>query len=71
MQHRFNFAIPLPLNVDEENEDCLTVNVFVPQRRNATAGRNDTNQGETNQELLPVMIWIYGGGFAEGYAAGT
>lgn len=69
MQHRYDFVLPLPLNIDQENEDCLTVNVFVPQQqRNLTSGRNKTHESE---DLLPVMIWIYGGGFAEGFAEGN
>ena len=38
-----------------ESEDCLTVNVWTP---NAAAGAK-----------LPVMVWIYGGGFREGGSA--
>lgn len=36
------------------SEDCLYLNVFVP------AGTNHTNA------TLPVMVWIYGGGFDSG-----
>lgn len=36
------------------NEDCLTVNVFIP---------------ETGSRLLPVMVFIYGGGFSFGSSA--
>jgi para-nitrobenzyl esterase len=35
------------------SEDCLTLNVFRPI-------------GTTNQELLPVMVWIHGGGLVSG-----
>ena len=35
------------------SEDCLTLNVFRPA-------------GITEKAELPVMVWIYGGGFAEG-----
>ena len=38
------------------SEDCLNLNIYVP---------NDL----TDQHLLPVMIWIYGGGFTDGTAA--
>ncbi len=34
------------------SEDCLTLNVWVPARRAS--------------DKLPVMVWIYGGGFAAG-----
>ncbi|KAI9777659.1 MAG: hypothetical protein M1816_004616 [Peltula sp. TS41687] len=61
LQHRYNFVATIPRNEDQENEDCLTLNVFVPQQR---------GQGKKTEEgLLPVLIWIYGGGFGEGYAA--
>ena len=36
------------------SEDCLTVNVFIP---------------ETGTRLLPVMVFIYGGGFSFGSSA--
>ena len=39
------------------SEDCLYLNVWRPQRSNATAARN---------EKLPVMVWIYGGGYVGG-----
>ena len=35
------------------SEDCLTLNVWTP----------------TNAERLPVMVWVYGGGFVEGSAS--
>ncbi|CAK1554318.1 unnamed protein product [Leptosia nina] len=38
--------------------DCLNVNVYVP---NAPA------PGPTNQRRLPVLAWIHGGGFQNGY----
>ena len=34
------------------SEDCLTLNVWAPAEKNSAA--------------LPVMVWIHGGGFAEG-----
>jgi len=36
-----------------ESEDCLFINVWAPSNASANAS-------------LPVLIWIYGGGFAEG-----
>lgn len=39
------------------SEDCLSVNVFLPK-----------NNAQQNA-LLPVMVWIYGGGFSFGSAA--
>jgi acetylcholinesterase len=38
------------------SEDCLTLNVYAPHGLNSTAN-------------LPVMVWIYGGGFIEGTSA--
>ena len=37
----------------EQSEDCLTLNIWAPRRKDAA-------------ELLPVMIWIHGGGFTSG-----
>ena len=39
-----------------QSEDCLTLNVYTPP--DAKAGAR-----------LPVMVWIYGGGYAIGYAS--
>jgi len=38
------------------SEDCLQLNIYVPHDL-------------TDQHLLPVMIWIYGGGFTDGTAS--
>ena len=38
-------------------EDCLYLNIYTPA---------DLNQGETSS--LPVVVWIYGGGFITGSA---
>ncbi|KAF8188779.1 carotenoid ester lipase precursor [Mycena galopus ATCC 62051] len=46
---------PIPLN---QSEDCLTVNVIAPA--NATP-----------HSKLPVLVWIYGGGFEIGYPSST
>lgn len=39
------------------NEDCLTVNVFRP---------HSAQQTNYSKQLLPVMVWIYGGAFQVG-----
>ncbi|XP_032791458.2 cholinesterase 1 [Daphnia magna] len=39
-----------------DNEDCLSINIFTPQ----LPFESDT--------LLPVMVWIHGGGFSLGHA---
>ncbi|KAF7366927.1 Carboxylic ester hydrolase [Mycena sanguinolenta] len=46
---------PVPLN---QSEDCLTINVFAPA-------------DATPNSKLPVLVWIYGGGFATGYSSIT
>ena len=43
-------------NTKDTDEQCLTINVFVPQDK--------ANQNV----LLPVMVWIYGGGYSKGGA---
>ncbi|WP_174301935.1 carboxylesterase/lipase family protein [Caulobacter sp. S45] len=40
----------------KQSEDCLTLNVYTPAGAKAGA-------------RLPVMVWIYGGGYAIGYTA--
>jgi carboxylesterase type B len=54
--HQFHYRTVLGDNLVEtsgQNEDCLTLNIFVPHRR---CGKN----------LLPVYVWSYGGAFGEG-----
>jgi carboxylesterase type B len=54
----FNMALfnnPPPAS---ESEDCLYLNVFTPVIADHTADRST---------LLPVMVWIYGGGLQFGY----
>lgn len=41
------------------DEECLTINVFLPENK---AKQNPV-------ALLPVMLWIYGGGFSTGGSA--
>ncbi|KAJ7292203.1 carotenoid ester lipase precursor [Mycena rebaudengoi] len=50
-----NIGAPIPLN---QSEDCLTVNVMAP----ANAAPHSK---------LPVLVWIYGGGFEIGYPSST
>jgi carboxylesterase type B len=40
----------------EQSEDCLTLNVWAPTKKQASG-------------KLPVMIWIHGGGFTSGGSA--
>ncbi|XP_021953442.1 carboxylesterase 4A [Folsomia candida] len=40
------------------SEDCLLLDVYSPQLR--------SNESSQDEKLLPVMVWLYGGGFVEG-----
>jgi carboxylesterase type B len=40
----------------DQSEDCLTLNIWAPRAK-------------SESELLPVMIWIHGGGFTSGGSA--
>ncbi|KAJ7623882.1 carotenoid ester lipase precursor [Mycena polygramma] len=51
------FPFP-PLTVPPMSEDCLTLNVFVPN-------------SATPASKLPVLVWIFGGGFEIGEASDT
>ncbi|XP_060517159.1 pyrethroid hydrolase Ces2e-like [Cylas formicarius] len=47
-------CIPLGSSQEQQSEDCLYINVFTPP--------------QNTTETLPVMIWMYGGGFTTGCA---
>ena len=49
-----NCPQPAPPGSGRQSEDCLTLNVYAP---------SDIRPGER----LPVMVWIYGGGYVFGY----
>ncbi|KAF5360192.1 hypothetical protein D9758_011359 [Tetrapyrgos nigripes] len=52
-------------NVPTQDEDCLSLNVFVPGSQ-----FNKTNTDcEEDEESLPVIIWIHGGGYHAGSAS--
>jgi para-nitrobenzyl esterase len=51
-------ASPDPAGLASSNEDCLYLNVWRPTPASGAALRT-----------RPVMVWIHGGGFVEGYGA--
>ena len=55
-------------------EDCLRLNIVRPCRRqhgsgDGEPGRESGGQDKRGEELLPVLIWIYGGGWQQGATA--
>lgn len=53
MQHRYNNVLKDYLAPDDQSEDCLHLNVFVPRM-------NDKGQP------LPTLVWFHGGSMSEG-----
>ena len=56
-------AQPLPYYEDPGapvSEDCLNLTVWAPDRDDGAAG------GRRSGAALPVVVWIYGGGFEHG-----
>ena len=49
---------PDPAGLASSNEDCLYLNVWTPAPASGVTSRGK-----------PVMVWIHGGGFVEGYGA--
>ena len=52
---------PDPAGLASNNEDCLYLNVWSFTRSGSPPG--------SSPSLSPVMVWIHGGGFVEGYGA--
>ncbi|RUP50347.1 Alpha/Beta hydrolase protein [Jimgerdemannia flammicorona] len=50
-------AGPYASNPDSNEMNCLNLNIYAPERKNAEANR-----------LFPVMVWIHGGSFKDGTA---
>lgn len=46
------------------DEDCLYLNVFAPVTNNNSTTTTD------GDALLPIMFWIHGGDFYQGYGGG-
>jgi hypothetical protein len=58
------------------NEDCLFLNVFTPTLRNSTAATTTATAAVADGavaagagDLLPVLVWIHGGGMCIGAAS--
>ena len=49
------------------DEDCLFLNIYRPSRPNDTLTTNSNSLSpKSHQPLLPVAVWIHGGGFVVG-----
>ena len=53
-----------PAGLASNNEDCLYLNVWSP-----TQSGNPPASPSSSPILNPVIVWIHGGGFVEGYSA--
>lgn len=52
------------------SEDCLYLNIWKPKRSSKSNPESKGNHNHNNRrELLPVLVWIYGGAFIHGGSA--
>jgi para-nitrobenzyl esterase len=59
-----------PAGLASNNEDCLYLNVWSPTRSgNPPASPSPSSSPSPGPSLNPVIVWIHGGGFVEGYSA--
>jgi len=55
----------VPPSLDASLEDCFFLNLWLPDNRTVANKSCNPAAGECN---LPVLFWIYGGGFQNGHA---
>jgi para-nitrobenzyl esterase len=58
-----------PAGLASNNEDCLYLNVWSPTRSGSRPANPSPSPSPSPPSLSPVMVWIHGGGFVEGYGA--
>eukprot|EP00041_Stephanoeca_diplocostata_P024727 m.634974 g.634974 ORF g.634974 m.634974 type:complete len:473 (-) comp22581_c0_seq72:231-1649(-) len=64
-QSCMQYGHTMPPPIQGESEDCLYLNVYTP----AALNDSQMHKAEHDSELLPVMVWIYGGDSNFGYAS--
>lgn len=52
------------INRGATSEDCLKASIWVPS--SAVPGAGTCSSGKTSDRGLPIIVWIYGGGFQTG-----
>jgi len=58
-------AVPLTNRDPRESEDCLLLDIMVP------VAVFNAAQNTTEPKLSPVLVWIHGGGFTQGFKSQT
>ena len=52
-----------------ESEDCLSLNVYAPHTGEEEDEEVEGGEQKKKKKLLPVMVWIHGGGYTRGCSA--